>query len=221
MTLQKLHQDITWTGGCECINESGDRKDMLCNLKFFENKYGIKVCKKHSKTITPIKVWKQHYLNNTLDDGNCFYSSVFRALYRKKMLKTFLKEYSILCRSERQFIMKLRQIVGETCREVLVNLFEDAETKKYYIEAYKDLKKTCFSNLSKDSLYEVIDKIKKDGTYVSGIEYEIVKDMLGKIDIKLISISEDVKESYDVCLMNTIFLYNPDNIHYQYFFKTL
>lgn len=153
-----------------------------------------------------MNMWLNNYLKETLVDGDCFYSAIFRGLRDIKKITNENKVtiYGIEIKfdeNEKEEIMKLRNIVKSNLPtyEEIINFDNDAYTK------LEELKKV----------------ILKERNWAEGIEKDIMNKILKEyLNINLFSFNYNQNiDAYDINDPNNLYLYNPNNaIHFRYFF---
>ena len=179
----------------------------------------------------PVEVMK------TLDDGDCFYSSIYRAAKERPDL---LERISISLNlptgapSEGTFITASRLKIAEkllldsTKSELYTRLKEvsevDPESYKEMMEQYptwfvREFGKTGKKLGTKDDFYEnMVDHITRRGKWVGQIEVEQAEEMLLSINIRLKILRT---MAYELPPreggMDILWLYNPGEAHYEYF----
>ena len=173
----------------------------------------------------------------TLDDGDCFYSSIYRAAKERsgllERLSVFL-ELSTDSPTEDEFIDAFRQKVADKLlidsseSELYPRLKEvskdDPESYKEMMEQYPawfvhEFGKTGKKLGTKDEFYEnFLKHIVRRGKWVGQIEVEQVQEMLRAMNIRLyilrtIAYELPPREGG----MDILWLYNPSEAHYEYF----
>jgi len=185
--------------------------------------------------------WKENYLKQTKDDGNCLFSATYRCLRDRKMGDCMIKLFGENIRNEEKSIQNLREVVsnyGENHirtflegRRQLIEDNKDEETpdlEKYFNDLYAG---TSLENTT--TIEEIQNNIRKDRKWASFLEYDIITDLLKKVcGINLIMLSSnnqynihriivdpkgDRIEKYDINNPSNIYLYNDDDKHYLYF----
>jgi len=179
----------------------------------------------------PVKIME------TLDDGDCFYSSIYRAAKERSGLLEHISASLNLPTSfpdEEEFITACRQKVADkllldsTESELYTRLKEvsevDPESYKEMMEQYpawfvREFGKTGKKLGTKEEFYEnMVKHITSRGKWVGQIEVEQAEEMLLSINIRLkilrtIAYELPPREGG----MDILWLYNPGEAHYEYF----
>ena len=178
----------------------------------------------------------------TLSNGDCMYSSVFRAAREQNLLKN-IKEYfpDLLINNEANFIKGIRNIIANYADETLDSIYNNLKGLEKNNKNVLNLQLRMdgvFSDYQKDLIRKYIintknkeqfkkeykEKIKTKGVYASEIEYKILEEILfGLCGITLISVSNDMtnrnKNNISHYYSNTdrgIYLkYEPNTIYIQ------
>ena len=178
----------------------------------------------------------------TLSNGDCMYSSVFRAAREQNLLKN-IKEYfpDLPINNEANFIKDIRNIIANYADETLGSIYnnlKDLEKNNKNVLNLQLRMDGVFSDYQKDLIRKYIintknkeqfkeeykEKIKTKGVYASEIEYKILEEILfGLCGIRLISIANDMtnrnKKNIAHYYSNTdrgIYLnYEPNTIYIQ------
>jgi hypothetical protein len=181
-------------------------------------------------------------IKKTKDDGNCFYSSIYRSLVDKNLIKKFYKCFPKLKSiKENTFIYKMRHFVASKSDVYISNMFNnfivsnlDKDTFKEIVTYLGSITKVLLSYYKKkkydmkyksEFIKDIKKIIKKDKNWVGELEVDIVKDLF-KTKCKIINLKifnnysnavKDIKKDiinleYD----NTIYIINDGEIHYEY-----
>jgi hypothetical protein len=176
-------------------------------------------------------------IKKTLDDGDCFYSSIYRAAEERPNL---LERISIFLDlptespTEAEFITKFREKVAEKLlmdapeSELYDRLktvsSEDPETYALMMEQYprwfvNEFGKKGKNLGTKDQFYKkLIKHITKRGTWVGHLEVEQVQDMLSSINIRIYILRTMAYElPMREGVVDILWLYNDGEAHYEYF----
>lgn len=176
-------------------------------------------------------------MEKTLDDGDCFYSSIYRAAEERpgvlERLSIFL-DLPTETPTEDEFITGFREQVAE---KLLADASEselydrlktvssdDPETYTLMMEQYPKWFVNEFGKKgkhlgTKDHFYnKLIKHIRKRGTWVGHLEVEQIQDMLSNINIRvyiLHTMAYELPPREGV--VDILWLYNHDESHYEYF----
>jgi hypothetical protein len=176
-------------------------------------------------------------IKKTLDNGDCFYSSLYRALKERPVLFNCVIMNLELPDNpaEEQFISAFRQKIA---MNLLDNAAEDDTYKEFTNMANKDKLRYDetmksfpdwfireFGNLGqnlgrRDDFYKrFIDHIMRPGEWVSEIEVGLATDFLNfPCNIRLIVWKEDLDlVPSQIDGKSLLWLYNPHDVHYEYF----
>ena len=180
-------------------------------------------------------------VKETLDDGNCFFSSLYRSLLQKNLLQQFLNCYKLKISKEESFIKSLRYLVANNSENSIKSMLD------WVISVEKDASKLYFKNVvlsfgdlgyillfykrigklskiyEKNIIKDIISSIKTDKKWVGNIEVDITTNLFKKCDINIkISlrvrtlrdeINKDLKRNK---FANTLYLFNQSETHYEY-----
>ena len=178
-------------------------------------------------------------VKKTLEDGNCFYSAVYRSLKDKNLLEMLYTCIPMIRSSnEKEFINKLRiftTIEGErSIRQIFKNYTINKLPKKTfyqiikYIGSIKNTLKRYYENdLFKEENTDIfVDDIKKviltDKNWAGNLEVVIISDKFFekcKIRINLFNTLKDavIKATKDKNLdINDVYLLNQNEAHWEY-----
>ena len=166
-------------------------------------------------------------IKDSLTDGNCFYSSIYRAAKEQKL--NLINDMS-----ETKFITDFRSKVADRFSEECqghggtCGVFETLNTDE---NTYKELTKNFPEWFKKEFptkpnnvnvfKQKMIEGIKKDKNWVGQIEVEIAKKLLLKENIHLDICSAAIPKElvYETANYSVITLSNPNEQHYKYFGK--
>jgi hypothetical protein len=182
-------------------------------------------------------------IKETLDDGNCFYSSIYRSLKDKNLLSIFNECFSeIKSNTEKTFIKKLRSFIADNSEESITEMFSnfsnmelDEETFEGICENLGSISDVLIDFYNKDKFnpkYEtqfikkMQQNIKTNKNWVSELEVISFQNILeNQCDIKLKFFNTDKKAYSDIKndyrknynkYKNTIYLLNQDGVHWVY-----
>ena len=153
----------------------------------------------------------EHILTENLDDGDCYFSAIFRATEYHKLLDTLCECLKIPIDSEKKFIKSLRTLVGEavingaarsTYESYKENFNNEIETLKLQIESapkyvqdflnkkIKEKEKSRKADKVAFYTYETFAKelskhIKQHNTWAGELEVIIVKNILELCNIMI------------------------------------
>jgi len=171
----------------------------------------------------------------TLTNGDCLYSSIYGAAKEQNILEIF-KDNDIPVNTQVSFIKKIREIVSDNSDESLSGFYDELVHKHNTNansfsailnsdESIDDFQKTLIykyvidnSEINKAHFirdYKV--QIKKKGTYSTEIEFNIIKDILSRLEITLVSKSDELEVKELDYHPNTIYIENQGGNHYVYF----
>ena len=163
--------------------------------------------------------WNENYRTKNLDDGNCFYSAVYRSIIEKNMFEC--AELLGINYDEMKSIKKLRKVISDHITEDTVEL----------LYCYRDewdedfVKDTSLEgiDLDRDKISVVIRKLKKNiktmEIWATMIEYNLLTVILKEYcGIKLILVNESsfINKDYDISDPKAIYLANDDD-HFEHF----
>ena len=188
---------------------------LLESLKTFKVKEKIKVKE-------TFKDWLK-YKKETLDDGNCFYSAVYRAMKDKKLYDC-LNNLEISIDDENKAIKKLRNIISNLSKEYLEQIKSDTILTDTYDELYGDDDDTSLSDIKTDTVNDILKKIKTDKIWATSLEFEVMEKLLSNLcDMKLKNIydKKSISEEDNLERKDIIYVYNRNNIHFTYFHKDI
>jgi len=202
-------------------NSLNDQSETTCLSCTYKNKISNVNCEICGKELLFNK-WRKNYLKNSLDNGNCLYSSVYRVLKDKDKLSFVGEMLDLNISTEENFITSLRNKVSDNA---------DGEIQ-YFLDNIETYKKSDMSNFSltslegilegKLSLQNIKDNIKKDKVYATFLEYLIIKRFLEACNFEIILITTEVfnkNNEYNIDAEDIIYIYNYNNSHYQYFYN--
>ena len=208
------------------------KKILRCKDCTYENKLGTRECEvcrgtnlEPKETSELPNVWSKS-VRKTLSDGNCFYSSIFRAL-RDKNLDDCIENLGLDKDNETESIKKLRDIVADNSREKLENIIKDREGLECFANCHKNFESTAFSDLykiltEKINMDNIVNKIRQDKIWATDFEFGILStylDGICGIKLKIIYDCKSISDEDDLDLKNVIYLYNPHGVHFEYFHK--
>ena len=167
------------------------RKVSKSKRKVVKNKTKRKVSKSKRKVVknkSKRKVSRNFKIKDTIDDGNCFYSSVYRSLSYSKLLNDVYECFPQLkSKTEKEFIKKLRYIIAENSNDDIINMFNnfininlDEETFNEIIEYLG-----CISNVLKEFYETNKFETKYEVEFIEKVKNSIKKDKnwTGEIDV--------------------------------------
>ena len=182
-------------------------------------------------------------IKETLDNGNCFFSSIYRSLKDKNLLNIFVNCFpEIQFNTEKIFIKNLRSFIADNTAESIYEMFInfsimelDEETFEEICEnlgSISDVLKDFFvkdkfkQKYEKQFLKEIQQNIKTDKNWVSELEVISLQNILdSNCNIKLKFFNSDKKAYSDIKndyekdyekYKNTIYLLNQDCVHWVY-----
>jgi hypothetical protein len=180
-------------------------------------------------------------VKETLDDGNCFFSSIYRSLLDKKLLaKVYICIPEIRSNSENEFIRKIRYLTAENIDQNIRDMFNyyissnfDVYTfiqlteylgsitvvlRKFYEEGkFQPQYEDVFIN-------EIKDTIRKDKNWVGQLEVEyIIHIFQNRCNIKIKTYNTKINAFNSVkndlinnSYLNSIYLLNLNETHWVY-----
>ena len=179
-------------------------------------------------------------LKDTKDDGNCFYSSIYRSLEQKGLLKKVFKKIpDVKSVNENTFIRKFRNEVSERSNDDIIEMFNNFCICNFDKSTFKEIVKylgSISSTLTKyyknkkykteyqdDFVYDVKKSIRRYGNWVGQLEVETVLKILKddcNINVKIFSnykkAVKDIKNETNKKFKNTLYILNCREIHYVY-----
>lgn len=234
------------------------RNSRINKLKFL-NKSNNK-SNKSNKSIRKIEVksirkyikkkYKKRFINGskleikfktTLQNGNCFFSSIYRSLINKNLLKkTYRCIPELKSSSERNFIKRLKYFISDRIDNNIKELFNYYTISKFDLSTFKEVTKYLgsisiilrkyyienkfISEFENKFVEEIKNTIKTDKNWVGQLEVEYVYNLFKNncdIDIKLYntitsSINDIKKNIFNKSFSNTIYLLNLKEKHWIY-----
>ena len=172
----------------------------------------------------------------TNDDGNCFYSSVYRSLSDKQLLSRIYTIYPELkSNKEERFIKKLRRFVSDNIVEDVKQLFEnfksmDAKTFKIVIKKIGTISKVLkkyqkadkYKNeFEQDFVKDIQKVVRKNNNWVGELEVMFVNNILTNDCFVNVNIFNNYKNAAkyivkDDDVDNSIYLLNQNEVHWIY-----
>ena len=183
-------------------------------------------------------------IKKTLDDGNCFFSSIYRSLKNKNLLDVFYNCLPELqSRDEATFIKKLRKLVAENSVDNITEMFTHFSNIELDEDTFNEISESLggiseileeffndekFKPKYKGTFIEKVqDSIKTDKNWVSELEVtsfqNILKTLCNEIGLKIFNtyekavtdIKHEHKSDYEK-YKNTIYILNQDCQHWVY-----
>ncbi len=205
---------------------------------------------KDSKKLTEcIKKCEKNEINlkikNTKNDGNCFFSAIFRSLKAKNLLNDFYKCVDMVkSRTEVSFIKNIRKLIAENGTDDIKNMFEnliiiskDKKTFKLVADSLGDMNEVLYEYFEEDkynSKYEnefiqdIQKSIQKNGNWVGQLEVDITINLFANCDFEENNLyirvfnnyqkakKEIKKDMKENTFDRTIYLLNQSESHYVY-----
>jgi hypothetical protein len=166
-------------------------------------------------------------IRSTLEQGDCFYSSIYRACSEQKLLNKF-EDYTDIS-SESSFVISMRQLVADRIKDDVKGLFETAAVMylnspdiydglpEFALELVKKYSADKSPNI--DTYVEkYLNKVKQPKTFSGEIEVRSVVDFLEDIgiDLDIRYVNEEREDDPVVKTENKIFIVNEFEGHYEF-----
>jgi hypothetical protein len=178
----------------------------------------------------------------TLDDGNCFYSSIYRNAKHVNLLnKIFECIPELNANNETTFIKNFRNYVSYNINHKITKMFyhlsnivENYDTDNFdsIINQIGDIKDIIIEykeyglfspEYLNDFILDIKNIIKTDKKYVGQLEVDFIKEKLDDCDIYINifynenSAIEKMKQDYEIGLYkDSLYFINMDEVHYVY-----
>jgi hypothetical protein len=180
-------------------------------------------------------------IKSTLDDGNCFYSSIYRALKNKSLLRRLINCYdSLESSNEREFIKKLRELVAKSGKRSIRNMFQHFSIENFSKNTFKQVIKYIggistvlrqyydenkFQPEYEEEFIEDIQKIiRKNKSWAGNLEVDQTEDILNPCGIYLYKfntkntglnkINNDYINNPNYTM--SLYLINDGEVHWEY-----
>jgi hypothetical protein len=199
----------------------------------------IKKCEKNEKNEINLKI------KNTKNDGNCFFSAIFRSLRDKNLLNDFYKCVDMVkSRTEVSFIKNIRKLIAENATDDIKNMFEnliiiskDKKTFKLVADSLGDMNEILYEYFEEDKynnkyknefIQDVQMSIKENGNWVGQLEVDITINLFANCEFEENNLYIRVFNNYQTVkreikkdkIQNifdrTIYLLNQRESHYVY-----
>ena len=174
------------------------------------------------KTKNTLKEWLK-YEKNTLDDGNCFYSAIYRAM-KDKNLGDCMNTLGINTEDETEAIKTLRNLIADNSAPVIFEIKSNSALLHTYSELFENkYEDTSLSNIKRDTVDDIKKKIRTDKIWATTLEFEIMGiilyDLCCELKLKNIYDENSILPSDDLDRKDIIYLFNKNNVHFTYFHK--
>jgi hypothetical protein len=199
----------------------------------------IKKCEKSEKNETNLKI------KNTKNDGNCFFSAIFRSLKAKNLLNDFYKCVNMIkSRTEVSFIKNIRKLIAENGTDDIKNMFDnliiisqDKKTFKLVVDSLGDMNEVLYeyydenkyrNEYENEFIRDIKKSIQKNGNWVGQLEVDITINLFNNCEFEENNLyirvfnnyqtakKEIKKEIKENIFDRTIYLLNQSESHYVY-----
>ena len=191
---------------------------------------------------------KKFKVMKTLENGNCFYSAIYRSAKNNNLLeKLFVCIPVLRADTENTFIKKFREYISDnipnetldTLFYTLMELYQDnKDSFNIAVNKIGDIKDVVIEYAENEMLvpeYEgdfiddIKKAIKKDKKYVGEIEVTFIKEILQscRLYVKIFNSSDsainEIQTDYvsNVLYKDTLYLINIDEVHYVYLIEDM
>lgn len=172
-----------------------------------EIKKCIKICKKSCEKSKKSKENEKNQtkyvpnlkIKNTKNDGNCFFSAIYRSLKDKNLLNDFYKCVDMVkSRTEKSFIKNMRLLVSENAIDDIKNMFDnlltisrDEKTFKLVADSLGDMNEVLYEYYEKDKYRKKYEKefikdiqksIQKCGNWVGQLEVDVTINLFANCE---------------------------------------
>ncbi len=184
-------------------------------------------------------------IKNTKNDGNCFFSAIFRSLKAKNLLNDFYKCVNMIkSRTEVSFIKNIRKLIAENATDDIKNMFDnliviskDKKTFKLVINSLGDMNEVLqeyydedkyHSKYENEFIQDIQKSIQKNGNWVGQLEVDITINLFNNCEfeennlyIRVCNNYQTVKkkikkDKIENIFDRTIYLLNQKESHYVY-----
>jgi hypothetical protein len=179
-------------------------------------------------------------IKDTKDDGNCFYSSIYRSLQQKDLLKKVFKKIpEVKSINENTFIRKFRNEIAERSEFTIIEMFNNFCICEFDKNTFKEIVKylgsisTVLTKYYKNKkykteyqdefIYDIKKSIRRYSNWVGQLEVENILKILKddcNINVKIFSnykkAVKDIKNDSDKKFKNTLYILNCKEVHYVY-----
>ena len=187
---------------------------------------------------------KKFKVMKSLENGNCFYSAIYRSAKNNNLLeKLFMCIHELRADTETTFIKKFREYVSINIPdEIIENLFytlmelyqDDDDSFSEAVNKIGDIKEVVKDYVTSDEFFvpeyetgfisDIKKVIKKDKKYVGEIEVTFIKEILQScgLYIKIFNSNDSAIEEIqtdsisNVLYNDTLYLINRGELHYVY-----
>jgi hypothetical protein len=193
---EKITEEPPITEVEEEINEESVKENSHIPEKELEN---VKEPDSSKKPVVP---------SETLDDGNCFYSSIYRALKEARLLEKLKRCYiSLDLTTENTFIQTWRDVVaGEVEKgkvagdiyDLLLSVVKEKATYKQILEAQPDWFRKLYSRgLPEKNVFfkKTAEKVRIMNNWAAELEVTLTKELLEVCNIELVTHNSQIAEA--------------------------
>ena len=165
------------------------------------------------------KEWLK-FERKTLEDGNCFYSAIYKAM-KDNNLGDCMDYLGINTENEREAIKTLRNLIADNSEDYLTTIKSNG-LLDVYSEIFKDNSNTSLSDIKTDTIEEIQTKIRTDKIWATTLEFEIMEEILNnfcELKLKNIYNEKSILPEDNLDREDIIYLFNKNNVHFTYFHK--
>ncbi len=140
-------------------------------------------------------------IKNTKNDGNCFFSALYRSLRDKNLLNDFYKCVDMVkSRTEVSFIKNIRKLIAENATDDIKNMFEnliiiskDKKTFKLVANSLGDMNEVLYEYFEEDKytnkyknefIQDIQLSIKENGNWVGQLEVDITINLFANCEFE-------------------------------------
>lgn len=196
------------------------------------------------------KIRKSSYLinlkiKNTKNDGNCFFSAIYRSLRDKNLLNDFYNCVDMVkARTEISFIRNIRKLIAENAIDDIKNMFDnlivissDKKTFKLVADSLGDMNEVLYQYYDENKyqrkyenefIKDIQKSIQKNGNWVGQLEVDVTINLFASCEFLENNLYIRVFNNYQTAkreinkeikqniFERTIYLLNQKELHYVY-----